>query len=726
VRHPTELVQYNPNAGNTLSARRPTKPTFQEPTNELEYDDEEDEEEDDEEGSEGYSEEEEDDFDEGEDEDEALNPIAALRKRLATGDRNMASNRNLDDTQMKAEAARRQMEQRRQQQREQMPPPNAAARPSGPKLSMRKANAPAPQITYGGNHPSESNVEEELRDSMRALHMETPAGSSMNQRPSFVPNGGIKATSYSHPIATENARITVESINRNRRNSYMGSESRAGLEAMHARFPSSEEPLFRNPQQYPRATAPPHDFSKIIEKAVRDKLNELQLPSGQGAHSKMDLNAQMMAALAYQSRADQTAPRTRDELGDLPNAPLTASALRRKTGQASHTGSSRSKRSSDDGSRISTGHRITTGSESGAFTVNGDEMKVRIDTTNGFEMEFEGRRVMLQPVGDGSTADLIIGGKRETAYFSSKGSTATRSQVGSRLTRAPSQRDRDVREREPRERDTRDRDIREREQRDRDREQRERRERRERNRPRYDDDDDDDEEDRRTARGGAGRRRADTYDSEYARTGQMRRQDRYAPQNDYPPTPAYSRPQYGGPAMSGGYNGYPPQPYPPSQADHVWGAWQTPFVFTLFTLAYFWGIIWSFAEHFVIYPISSLLLPAGKKSYTLFASFKFRKVLLCRFGGVGNLGLFFPKGLHKLAVGTRELLLLFCLWIVSVFLFCCMLRSKLMSTMMTMMRWWHGRTWKNLGLNSVGQCEWFDERGQLILYDVMIFLQEKA
>jgi hypothetical protein len=543
ARVPTELVQYNPNAGKTLSARRPTKPTFQEPT--VESEDEESEEEED---SDDFSGEDEDE----EEYEEESNPIAAHRKRLQTG------TRNLDDTQMKRDAARRQADQQRQQQRQQMPPPNvaasvaAAAAAGGPKLSMRKANAPAPQITYGDRRPSQHNVDDDLRAAFRALNMGAAAGTSTIRRPSLTSSGGTKATSYSHP--TGNTRVTVEGVNRNRRNSDMGSEDRARLEAMHARFQQSEDPRFRNPQQLPRASNP-MDFNNIIEKAVRDKLNELHLPASQGAHSKLDLDAQMMAALAYQSRADKTAPRTRDELGELPQVALTAAALRRKAGLPSHTGSSRSKRSSDEGSRISAGHRITTGSDAGAVTVTGDEMKVRIDTTNGFEMEFEGRRVTLQPIGDGTTAELIIGGKRETAYFSSKGSTATRSQAGSRLTRAPSQRDRDSRE--PRERD-----VRERDKRDREREQRGQ-QRRDRDRARYDDDDD--EEDRRTFRGGVGRRRADTYDSEYNRTGQMRRQD------DYPRTPTYTRPPYSG------YNGYAPQPYAPNygavnQADHVWGA----------------------------------------------------------------------------------------------------------------------------------------------------------
>jgi hypothetical protein len=532
-RHPTELVQYNPNAGKTLSARRPTKPTFQEPV---------ESEEDEEEDSDYYSGEEEDEDEEEdfEEDERDLNPLAALRNRLQT------EARNQDDTQMKMDAARMHAEQRRQQQRQQMPPPNvaaSAAAASGPKLSMRKANAPAPQITYGDRRPSQSQAEEDLRATFRALSMGAAAGNPTARRPSLGPSGGPKASSYSHPPSADNARMAAEAANYQRRSTYVGSEARA-------RFEQSEDSRFRNPQQHPRPETP-LDVGKIIEKVVRDKLNELHLPAGQGAHSKLELDARMMAALAYQSRADQAAPRTRDELGELPQVPLTASALRRRSGQPSHTGSSRSKRSSDEGSRISAGHRLTTGSDSGAVTVNGDEMKVRIDTTSIFEMEFEGRKVMLQPTGDGTTAELIIGGKREATYFSSKGSTATRSQAGTRLTRAASQRDRDTRE--PRERDVR-----------------EQRERRDRDRARYNNDDDDEEEDRRTVRGGT-RRRADTYDSEYNRTGQMRRH------NDYPPTPLYGRPPYSGPAVSSGYNGYPPQPYPPTygagnQGDHVWGA----------------------------------------------------------------------------------------------------------------------------------------------------------
>jgi hypothetical protein len=595
-RQPIELVQYNPNAGGTLSARRPMKPIFQEPSVESEEDEEEDFDED-EEDSDEFSEEEdeiEDEEEEGE-EDEDLDPIAVLQRKLdavsgTINNTNMGS-RNMDDTQMRAEAARRQAEQRRQQQR-QMPPPNvpasvaaaaaAAANASGPPLSMRKTMGPAPHISYPNRRPSEHNVDEDLRASIRALTMEQTSGNSSTRRPSLASSGATKNSTYSHPTSTGNARITIEAANRNRRNSYIGSEDRAKLEAMHARFQSQpEDPRLRHVQQ-PQRGAPPPDFTRIIEKVVRDKLNELHLPPQQGAHSKMDINSQMMAALAYQSRSDQAAPRTRDELGDLPQIPLTASALRHKSGQPSHTGSSRSKRSSDDGSRISASRRLTTGSESGAMTVNGDEMKVRVDTLNGFEMDIEGRRIMLQPTGDGTAVDLIIGGKRESSYFSVKGSTATRSQVGSRVTRAASQREpreRDHRERDPprRERDAQDRDAREREREQRDRE-RERRDRRDRDRARYEDDDEDEEEDRRTVRGGGGRRRAETYDSEYARTGQMRRQDRYPLQNDYPPTPSYTQPQpYRGPAVSSAYNGYPPQPYPASYSngnpgDHVWGA----------------------------------------------------------------------------------------------------------------------------------------------------------
>jgi hypothetical protein len=233
--------------------------------------------------------------------------------------------------------------------------------------------------------------------------------------------------------------------------------------------------------------------------------------------------------------------------------PLTKSALRRRSGLPSHTGSSRSNRSSEEGSRISAGHRITTGSELGNVTVNGDETKMRIDVANGFEMEFEGRRVMLQPIGDGTTAELIISSKRETStvYNSTRGSTATRSQVGSRLTRTPSQRDQRLRERD----------------------QRDRQEREDRDRARYENDNE--EDDRRTARGGSARRRAETYDSEYHRTGQMRRQ--ISREDPYPQSSSYTRPsQYVGPGFPG-YTAYPQHAYPPgygrgNQGNDLYGA----------------------------------------------------------------------------------------------------------------------------------------------------------
>ena len=543
------LVQYNPNAGMTLSARRPLKPTAQQSEGEdqsmrrrkdtrtvaVEDDDTEEE-------SEVETEyEEEDDM-----EEQAA--AADLRARMVQPQPQGDVSAEMLQKMAIAKAIQRKTrsdEQRRQ--RQQMPPPVApasthmTAQQNGPRLSMRKMNGPAPQITYGGRRPSGNEATgDDHRATLRAL-AQGSMGTSATRRPSLASSGGTKATSYSHP--TGNARVTVED-NRKRRLSYMGSEDRARLEAMHAGFQPQD--------QHPRTRRSQPDFTKIITDVVQGELEKLNLSptATRSTRFQVPMDAKLREALNYQNRTDEIAP--------LPNIPLTEAALRRKTGIPSRSGSLRSKRSSEDGdTRISAGHRLTAGSDAGNVTVNGDEMKVRIDTSNGFEMEFEGRLVRLQPVGDGSVADLIIGGRRESSYLSTRGSTATKSVAGgTKLGRAPSTRERD-----------RDRNERDRNERDRQREyerERDRDQRRDRDRARYYSDGS--EDDRRTHR--TSRRRAETYDSEYSRTGQMRRpQSTDRRRDDYP----YQQTRYTGP----GYPGYPGYQYPSgyaSQTDNVFGA----------------------------------------------------------------------------------------------------------------------------------------------------------
>lgn len=78
-------------------------------------------------------------------------------------------------------------------------------------------------------------------------------------------------------------------------------------------------------------------------------------------------------------------------------------------------------------------NRVRSNAEAGDFMVDGDEMKVRIDPSNGFQMEFDGRLVEFNPVGDGSIAELIIGGKRrergDPTNTSERGSEATESET---------------------------------------------------------------------------------------------------------------------------------------------------------------------------------------------------------------------------------------------------------------------------------------------------------
>jgi hypothetical protein len=218
--------------------------------------------------------------------------------------------------------------------------------------------------------------------------------------------------------------------------SYIGSERRDQLENMHAGFEHAQSPI-----------PPSRNLEDLVAQLVEEQLS-MRHPSSSASedlHVNFAMDDKLKDAMKYQSKIDHVGhANRRDTLTDLPNIPLTQAALRRNAGVIpSLSGSSRSKRSSDeDPSIISAGHRLTTGSEVGGLTVNGDEMKMRIDTAHGFEMEFDGRIVTLQPIGDGTSAELIIGGKNqartETAYMSARGSTATKSVIN----RQPSQRQR--------------------------------------------------------------------------------------------------------------------------------------------------------------------------------------------------------------------------------------------------------------------------------------------
>ncbi|QDS69711.1 hypothetical protein FKW77_009858 [Venturia effusa] len=334
------------------------------------------------------------------------NAPAELQQRIAA-----AEARNLAER----EAAQRQEAHFRALALQSMPPPALPASAmalTAPKYSMRTTTQ-APHITYGERRPSMHDHEDFSRPSMR----EHSVGTSSTRRPSLASSGGTKATSYSHPNATGNAKIVVEGA-RGRRLSYDGVEGHHGLAAMHEQF-----------VQPPRA-AP--DFQSIIADAVRQQMERLQLRPTQTARTKMvDVDDRVQQALQYQQGIDASATR------NLGQVPLTADALRRKQSDPSQAGSNRS--SEDSFTRISAGHRLAAPSESGAMTVNGDEMTVRIDPDKGFEMDFEGRRVTLLPAADGAV-DLIIGGKRETTY-TTRGSTINGSRVGgSKVGRPPTTR----------------------------------------------------------------------------------------------------------------------------------------------------------------------------------------------------------------------------------------------------------------------------------------------
>jgi hypothetical protein len=549
------------------------------------------------------------------------------------------------------EEARRKMEE----DKRQMPPPNAPA--SGSKYSMRNTSKPT-HITYGNTPTTTTNDDdfEDLRETIRNLGAH---GATTQRRPSLAGSSDrTKASSYSYP-SSSGTKVTVEHPTRGRRVSYVGSESRAELQQS---LQEMDEYMAAR-AHHATGTALRHkpseaDFNQLIQKAVADKLREMNLDH---AATKEEEQDKLHAALAYQRQLER-------ELNPfLQQTPLTESALRRKQGLPSET-SQQSSNEYDAGTRISAGHRLTAPvSERGGVSISGDELRMRIDPASGFEVEFEGRRLALNPTGDGGMSELVISGpsgRREAAYHSTKGSTITMSKYGDTKSRAGGnktsssdrsattveddrrsrtgvarlrqqlERDRQLEERKEERKRQREEQAREelerqelereehererqlelkrlREERERVRAERERQEiervrlREERERAReererlqqeeLDRKEREEREERQRERQRQQRQRHrerdrsptrterafDDYDSDYTRTGQMRRarntaaatraaaaaaakaDARYAPGpevDDYPPPRAASaRPRYTGP----GYPGFPPQGFPP-------------------------------------------------------------------------------------------------------------------------------------------------------------------
>jgi hypothetical protein len=148
----------------------------------------------------------------------------------------------------------------------------------------------------------------------------------------------------------------------------------------------------------------------------------------EGHKQNLDIHGQLRAALNYQRNTDtsglfsQSAPVSTQQ-------PLTEAALRKKDRKPSLAHHTDTRSSFVD----------ETENVADVVSADGDNVKIHMDMTTGFEMNFEGRRIMLIPSGDDKVAELIIGNVPKPINWSSRESRAVKSRAGSGTSRTPRQ-----------------------------------------------------------------------------------------------------------------------------------------------------------------------------------------------------------------------------------------------------------------------------------------------
>jgi hypothetical protein len=398
------ILQQQDKPRNEISARRPPKTParFDEPA--TESDEEEDEDEEEEESTE-------------DDEDDEEANLEILKKLQAS---QMAQDRRAKQSQIAAARAKLEAD------RIAMPPPKSTGTQStGAQFSMRRPTQ-NPKITYGA--PTEApSGDAELAAALRQMGIGP-------QRPPLVPGAG-KASTYAHPAFALSGGLAADMAARQqpRRNSFYAGEGADEMQANHqamlhaAGVYGREKEQRRLQQQHilqqqqllqqqKRASA---DVEGLYGDQLRARFQNLALDHGS---SPPTVDPKLRDAQSYIERLREGAPREQ--------AQLTEGVVRRLDRDATST---RSKRSSREGSSTA-GRSRRKASVAGQVEADAEGIKMRIDTKQDYEIEIGNQRVEIRPSGEGSL-DLYIGGKRETPYHSTRGSTST---GGSKLGRRPS------------------------------------------------------------------------------------------------------------------------------------------------------------------------------------------------------------------------------------------------------------------------------------------------
>jgi len=386
----TPFVSYDPGANQRLSARHPTKNMY--PAVGYEQDDYEDEYED-----------EDKDADADEDADEGGTAESAEygspEERYKDMMRKQLNEYHALEAQKRAEALQREEDAKR------MPPPQqpASAGPQ-PTYSMRSYDASATNVTYGDRN----NGYDDFQNTAGSFDLHLSGRPSRARRTSLASSGDrSKGTSASQPIPGSQ-KVTIQDP-RARPQSFYGGEDLDELIAKQLQALQlgrdgvlQTHPLRRNPGG--------SNFKYIHPDLLRYGSERDDRPTHYEKLSE--------EALAYQRLTDRLRP-----------LESVARHMRRNAGLPSEDEdpwSPAPSNVSNDGSARINPRRQSKVIPSDRMSAQDGEVRMRFDLSNEFQVEFEGHRLAIAPTGEGSIAELVIGGpKREgtSTYGTSKGST---------------------------------------------------------------------------------------------------------------------------------------------------------------------------------------------------------------------------------------------------------------------------------------------------------------
>lgn len=300
-----------------------------------------------------------------------------------------------------------------------MPPPLKPASVLKPTLSMRQPSASAnPKVTYGTPIPAGyGNMEEQVRNL------------TLNSRPPLNTMGASLKVPYSTPAVETRAYLSAEAaqLGHNRRRSMYGGETISDLETHHQTLIARGVELAQQ-HEAQRRLAQAETSRGYGQEPLRDPLRRGSWSSvDDTTPRKTESNIRQAQTHIEKSRSQATQGQVH---------PLTEGSLREAG--VDRQPSQRTKRSSKDGSSTAGARRPSTTTQSQVESLyDADGFKMKINPNQPYEFDLGNQRVELRP-SDGGMEFVYVGGKRETPYHSTNGSTTTGSKLGRRTSQRKS------------------------------------------------------------------------------------------------------------------------------------------------------------------------------------------------------------------------------------------------------------------------------------------------